>query len=91
MVLEGWVYRKLDEIVSKVGKSSFPVNPMRADAVADPFNELGWRGVFHALVDYLQLTHVDIQITPSDSIALPGSCQKTIALQNGVPVACKYT
>jgi hypothetical protein len=90
MALEGWVYRKIDEISHKIGKSSFLVNPIQADTVADLFNECGWRGIFHALVDHLKLTHLNITLTKSDSISLPGSCQRTVTSQNGTPVACNY-
>jgi hypothetical protein len=90
MVLEGWVYRRIDEMVHKMGKPAFLVNPIQADAVADLFNECGWRRIFDALVVHLKLTHLDIELTESDSIALPGSCQKTITQQNGGALACNY-
>ena len=91
MALEGWVYRKIDEITHKIDKPSFLVNPIQADAVADLFNECGWRGIFHALVGHLKLTRLNITLTESDSISLPGNCQRTVTLQNGTPVACNYT
>lgn len=90
MVLEGWVYRKIDEITQKIGKSSFPVNSVQADTVADRFNEHGWRGIFHTLVGHLELAHLNITLQASDSIASPGNCQRIITFQNDIPVACKY-
>ena len=45
MALEGWVYRKLDEVTHKMGRASFLINPLQADTIASAFNQLGWRGV----------------------------------------------
>lgn len=91
MALEGWVYQKIDEVIRKAGKSAFPVNPIQADTVADLFNERGWTGIFHALAGHLKLTHLNIEPIKSDSISLPGSCQKFVTYQNNVPVSRKYT
>jgi hypothetical protein len=91
MALEGWVYQKIDDVIHKIGKSSFLVNPIRADTIADLFNERGWRGIFHALVVHLKLTHLNIELIKSDSISLPGSCQKFVTYQNNVSVSHKYT
>jgi len=90
MALEGWVYQKVDEVIRKIGNSSFPAAPIQAGAVADQFNEHGWRGVFRALVGHLKLTHVNIELAKSDPNSLPGKCQRTITYQNSTPVACKY-
>jgi hypothetical protein len=84
MALEGWVYLRIDEITRKMSKSSFLVNPIRADAVADLFNERGWRGIFRALVDHLKLPYHILTIETSDSISVPGACQKHHILQGGV-------
>jgi hypothetical protein len=90
MALEGWVYRKIDEVIKKIGESSFLVNPVQADAVADLFNERGWRGIFHALVGHLKLTHLNITLTKSDSISKPGTCQRTVTRQNNTPAVNNY-
>ncbi len=90
MALEGWVYRKIDEISYKMGESSFVLNPIRADTVADLFNEYGWRGIFDALVGHLKLTHLRITLKTSDSSALPGECQKTTTFRNLTPEASSY-
>jgi hypothetical protein len=76
MALEGWVYRRFDEIVRKIGWSSFRVKPIRAKEVADLFNESGWRSIFHALLDHLNLVSLNIKLTTSDSISNPGCCEK---------------
>jgi hypothetical protein len=75
MALEGWVYRSIDQILEKLGEGAFPARPIRADTVADLFNENGWRGIFDALVDHLRLNGFSIQAADSDSIPQPGQCQ----------------
>jgi hypothetical protein len=77
MVLEGWVYRRFDEIVDKIGRSFFNAKLIQAELVADLFNESGWRGIFHALVQHLNLDSLDIRVMPSATIPNPGNCQKT--------------
>jgi hypothetical protein len=66
------------------------VYPIQADGSADLFNELGWRGIFPALVRHLKLSHLNLEFIQSDSNSLPGSCQKTVSMQNNRPVASKY-
>ena len=82
MALEGWVYRKIDLLIKKLGKSYFPDHPIPADEIADSFNERGWRGVFDSLVRHLGLSLCNITSGKSASIALPGSCQKIVTTQN---------
>ena len=72
MALEGWVYRKIDEIISKLGKSAFVLKPIKADTIADLFNESGWPGIFDALLHHLKLADLSITANVSDSDALPG-------------------
>jgi hypothetical protein len=90
MVLEGWVYRKFDEVISKIGRSSFPAHAIQADAIADLFNEWGWRSIFDALVDRLKLSHFSIELTTSSSISVPGLCEKTAAVKNNKFVEYNY-
>jgi hypothetical protein len=90
MALEGWVYRKSDEVIQKIGKPSFPEQAIQAGTIADLFNEHGWMGIFHALVDHLKLTHLKIWLTKSDSISVPGSCERTVALKNNRPIGYNY-
>ncbi len=90
MVLEGWVYRKIDEVLLKIGEPSFFVKPIQAHVVADLFNERGWRAIFQALVEHLNLAHLNIQLTSSDSIPNPGICQITVHTPNNIPVTCHY-
>jgi hypothetical protein len=91
MALEGWVYRKIDEMLQKIGEAAFPIHPMQADTVADLFNERGCSGICEALVGHLKLTDLTIRITASDSISIPGNCQKTVTYHNLTPVASRYT
>ena len=90
MALEGWVYRKFDQVIRKIGKSSFPDHPIQADTIADLFNEYSWTGIFHALVDHLKLAHLKIWLKKSDSISMPGNCEKSAA-QNNTHVEYNYT
>ncbi len=90
MALEGWVYRKIDDIPHKMGRSTFLINPIQADAVADLFNEHGLRAIFYALVGHLKLDHLDIRLTESDSISSPGNCQRTLTSHSSTPMACSY-
>ena len=55
MVLEGWVYCKIDEVIGKMGKSAFPADTIGAEVVADLFNEGDWTRIFDALVCHLSL------------------------------------
>lgn len=90
LALEAWAYRRTDEVIHKIGRSSLPVNPIQAGAIADLFNERGWKAIFHALVGHLQLTHLDIELTTSSSIPMPGRCQKTATSQYNSSVAINY-
>lgn len=90
MALEGWVYQKMDEVISKIGMASFQISPLQADVIADRFNERGWKSIFHTLVEHLKLSQVNISITESSTISTPGSCQKTVTYQNMSPVANQY-
>lgn len=91
MALEGWVYRKIDEIIAKIGKSALPTQPLQADRVADEFNDYGWRGVFRLLVNHLKLKKINIVLTESASLTVPGSCQKIVQMRDNAPVASSYT
>jgi hypothetical protein len=82
MALEGWVYRKYDEVIRKLGQSSLPVDPIRASAIADLFNAAGWRSIFDALVNHLALNNLCIDAAKSAATPLPGSCERTAAVEN---------
>jgi len=90
LFMDGQIYRMKDEIIRKMGESSFKVNPIKADAVADLFNEYGWIGISHTLKRHLKLNRVNIKVTKSDSISLPGGCQRSVTMQNNIPVASNY-
>lgn len=90
MVLEGWVYQKIDEVISKVGRPIFCVESLSADAVADLMNERGWRSIFWALVELLNLSNLNIELAKSSSISRPGSCEGTAIIQNDKFIGYRY-
>lgn len=74
MALEGWVYQKIDEINFKMGKSTFKKPPIKADAIADMFNECGWKEIFTCLINHLDLRDLYITLDTSNPNSVPGSC-----------------
>ena len=92
MALEGWVYRKFDEVIYKMASSSLslPAHPIQAETIADLFNERGWMSIFHALVDHLKLAHLNIELTTSASIPLPGSCESKADVRNNKLIGYNY-
>ncbi len=77
MALEGWVYRKFDEVTQKIEKNTFPVRPITPDDIAGTYNKQGWYGILNALIEHLNLKNLHIVAVKSDSIALPGCCERT--------------
>jgi hypothetical protein len=90
MALEGWVYRKYDEVMGKLGRSALPVEPIQASAIADLFNERGWKSIFDALVDHLKLTGLGIGLSKSASISLPGRCERTVTVHDNKVTRSHY-
>jgi hypothetical protein len=90
MALEGWVYQNIDRVIRKIGTSASSVQPLRADRIAQLFNEDGWTGVYRALLGHLDLAHYDIDVTESALISLPGSCQRTAASRENTPATYSY-
>ena len=90
MALEGWVYRKFDEVIHRVGRSALPAHPIEAGAMADLFNERGWTSIFHALVRHLKLDNLIMELTTSASTSPPGSCERTASIQNNTVVRSTY-
>lgn len=90
MALEGWVYRKIDEAFKKVGKSDFRAPPVRAEQIADLFNEQGWKGIYQTLIRHLNLTGLRINVGTSPSIPEPGRCERTVSLHNNTPIAYNH-
>ncbi len=76
MVLEGWVYRKFDEVLNKIVWINIPIQPIQAEDIADRFNEGGYFYILNSLIDHLKIGHLNIELIPSNSISLPGSCEK---------------
>lgn len=75
MALEGWVYQKIDEIVSRLGLSILGVQPVVADTIADVFNESGLMGVLSHILNHFRLSNGNIKLEVSDSISEPGKCE----------------
>ncbi len=81
MALEGWVYRKIDEVIEKLGDSAFAVSPVTGEMVADIYNEQRWHGIFALLRRHLKLNFVQVQLRTSASIPLPGRCERSFVSQ----------
>jgi hypothetical protein len=77
MYLEGWVYRKFDEVIKNIGYKSLPSCPLEAEHVADIFNQSGWRGVFQTLLDHVNLKNTIILLDKSNTLSRPGRCEGT--------------
>jgi DnaJ C terminal domain len=90
MALEGWVYRKIDEIIAKVGKTFFSTRSFTAEEVTDLRNTWGWRSIFSALVDRLNLKNLDLALIQSASISRPGTCAGSVIMKNNTPVGYSY-
>lgn len=86
MALEGWVYRKFDEVIGKLGQSALPMHPFTAGAIADLYNEGGWTRIFYALVNHLKLAHLIIELTSSASLSSPGVCERIPIVTNTITV-----
>lgn len=78
MALEGWIYLKIDEIVSTLGKSILKIEPIIANTVADVFNQEGWMGIFDYLRSHLKLAGPEIEVIPTSSMIKPGECQPNV-------------
>ncbi len=76
MALEGWIYRKIDEIISTIGESILNIQPITADMAADVFNEKRWKGLFNYLIDHFNLANWKIEVVVSNSISKAGECQQ---------------
>lgn len=90
MALEGWVYRYVDEVIKKVGKPSFRVNSLRAETIADQFNEGGWRSIFDALLKHLELEQLPIEVKISEPESLPGTCQRRVQVSSNTSSINEY-
>ena len=89
LALEGWVYQKKDEIIWKMGKSIKNIKPVKADTIADIFNESGWEAIFNYLKSHFNLGYLSISLEPSDSNSPPGSCIQS-ATRTGNVISSGY-
>ncbi|MDQ1281162.1 MAG: hypothetical protein QG670_2426 [Thermoproteota archaeon] len=56
-------------MISKMGKSILNIQPVKADTIADIFNENGWKAIFNYLVNHFNLGHLNIVLkTPIRSL-----------------------
>lgn len=76
MFLEGWVYRKFDEIMGRLRWESLPAPGIPACVIADLFNSGGVRNIYDALINYFQLPKLSVWLSISDTMLLPGSCER---------------
>lgn len=90
MVLEGWVYRKFDEVMSRLGSARLPGRSIPAQTVADVFNENGYTGIFTLLVHHLKLTQLSLDLRTSAAIARPGSCETRPVADGNAEASCTY-
>jgi hypothetical protein len=79
MGVEGWVYKKIDEIISKLGTSILNYEPITADEIAEVYNETGWHGIFTHLRNRLNLTDIKIEIVPTGKLTRPGECHMNLS------------
>lgn len=87
LALEGWVYRRIDQVVEKLGNGPLSIQPLTAVRAADLFNQGGWREVAKGLVNHLGLGTVPVAFGATPSLPVPGRCQKTVMTQSGKPVS----
>ena len=78
LALEGWIYRRSDEIMRILPKSPLTVPPFTATKVCDIFGENGWEAVGWALVEHLGLESEPIFFWSSNSQSVPGHCETKI-------------
>lgn len=90
MFLEGWVYRKFDELMRELDRASLPRQPMQAESIADHFNDRGAWGIFKALVEYMNLASLKIDFTHSASLPNPGAIQATTVSRNNLGTTNYY-
>ena len=90
MALEGWVYRKRDEIYQKIGKNYFPNISMKAWEIADIFNENSWMGIYTKFREILNIT-CPITIYESSNIMQPGICHVEARKRDNIIVSKEYT
>jgi hypothetical protein len=80
MALEGWVYRKIDEVIAKLGRKILHVQPVTGELIADLFNQKGWQGIFEFLVNHYRLNNlwIKLETSPYDSKQgnIPGRFQQ---------------
>ncbi len=91
LTVEGWVYRRIDFVMEKIGAPTFRISPMIAKDAADLFNEGGWRGLAEALVGRLGLGSARIVFRAESALPTPGQCRRAIQKsQGGRVVSCQY-
>jgi hypothetical protein len=91
LAVEGWVYRRIDSVMERIGARTFQIPPMTARSAADLFNEGGWRALAKMLVGRLGLGSAVIAFRAVPSLPNPGQCKRAIRKGSGGRiVSCHY-
>jgi hypothetical protein len=70
--IEGWIYRRSDEVLAKIGGRPHALAPFTALDAANLFNHSGWLGIARALVQRLGLGSVSLRFKASPHLRTPG-------------------
>jgi hypothetical protein len=73
--LETWIRAKYEWAKRKLGEHVTTPGRLPAAAIAELFNQHGWRGVTEALEPHLNAHRYKVTICPSRSIAAAGQCK----------------
>ena len=73
--LEAWIHAKYEWAKRKLGEHVSAPSRLPAAAIAELFNQHGWRGVTEALEPHLNAHRYKLTIRPSSSIAAAGQCR----------------
>jgi hypothetical protein len=91
LVMEGWVYRRIDFVLEKLGHETFRLPSLTAREVANRFNEGGWRALAKALVARLGLGTTSLSFIASSKLEVPGQCSRSVRkASSGRVLSCRY-
>ena len=91
LVLESWVYRRIDLVMQEFGPEAFRLPPMTAEDIASLFNEGGWRALAKTLVARLTLEAARLAFASSASLPVPGQCRRSVEKDSsGRVLRCRY-
>lgn len=75
LALEGWIYRRSDEVLQKLHNRPHSLLPFTALEAANVFNGAGPRGIWFALLRRFGLESVLVQFKADPQLGTPGECQ----------------